>query len=164
MEAAPLKVTPERLMQLTGGFGPPLIIETALRLGIFDVLDQGGKHIDQLLAATGASARGLGMLLNALVGLNLLTKTDDGRFDLTQESARFLVRGKSSFHGAFFLMTSGLQLPHWSKLTEVVTTGRPAQRINSEDDGTRFFLGFVEDIFPIHYPGALSVATALNIA
>jgi hypothetical protein len=110
MEAAPLKVTPERLMQLTRGFGPPLIIETALRLGIFDVLDQGRKHIDQLLAATGASARGLSMLLNALVGLDLLTKADDERFDLTEESARFLVRDKPTFHGAFFLMTSSSRI------------------------------------------------------
>jgi SAM-dependent methyltransferase len=164
MEAASPEITPERLMQLTGGYAPPLIIETALRLGVFDALDQGAKNIDQLLAATEASVRGMGMLLNALVSLDLLMKTSDDRFELTEESALFLVRGKPTFHGAFFLMTSGLQLPHWGKLTEIVTTGRPAQRINSEDDGTRFFLGFVEDIFPIHFPSALCVAAALNIA
>ena len=164
METASTKVTPDRLMQITGGYAPPLIVETALRLGVFDALDQGTKNIDQLLAATGASARGLGMLLNALVGLDLLTKTSDDRFDLTEESARFLVRGKPTFHGAFFLMTSGLQLPYWAKLTEIGTTGRPAERINSESDGSRFFLEFVEDIFPIHYPGAQSLATALNVA
>ena len=164
MEATSGRMTPERLMQLTGGYAPPLIIETALRLGVFDALDQGAKKIDQLLRTTGASARGMGMLLNALVGLDLLTKSGDDRFDLTEESALFLVRGKPTFHGAFFLMTSGLQLPHWAKLTEVVTTGRPAQRINSESDGTRFFLGFVEDIFPIHFPGAQSLAAALNVA
>ena len=151
-------------MQLTGGYAPPLVVETALRLGIFDALGPGSQKFDQLLAATGASTRGLGMLLNALVGLDLLTKGSDGRFDLTEESALFLVRGKPTFHGAFFLMTSGLQLPHWAKLTEIVMAGTPAERINSEDDGTRFFLQFVEDIFPIHYPGAHRLAVALDIA
>jgi len=164
MEAAPPRVTPDRLMQLTGGYAPPLIVETALRLGVFDALDPGAKNIDQLLAATGASARGIGMLLNALVSLDLLIKTSDERFELTEESARFLVRGKPTFHGAFFLMTSALQLPRWARLTEIVITGRPAERINREDDGTRFFLGFVEDIFPIHLPGAQSLAEALNVA
>ena len=163
MEPLPSGVTPDRLMQLTGGYAPPLIIETALRLGVFDTLDRGALNIDQLLAVTGASARGLGMLLNALVSLDLVTKTSE-RFALTEESARFLVRGKPTFHGAFFLMTSGLQLPHWAKLTEIVTTGRPAERINSEDDGARFFLGFVEDIFPIHFPGAQTLAAELDVA
>src|SRR5215471_17691044 len=85
MQSAPTEqLNPDRLMQFTGGYAPPLIIETALRLGVFDALDQGAKKIDQLLRTTGASARGMGMLLNALVGLDLLTKSGDDRFDLTE--------------------------------------------------------------------------------
>src|SRR5215813_8524148 len=64
--------TPERLMQFTFGFAPPLIIEAAIRHRVFDLLDEGAETIDQLCAQTRTSARGLRALLNALVGLELL--------------------------------------------------------------------------------------------
>jgi Dimerisation domain len=103
--AAP--ITPERLMQLTFGFAPPLIIEAAIRHRVVDLLDEGAKALEKLCAETQTSLRGLRAILNALVGLQLLAKDDDGRYVLTPESAAFLVRGKPAFHGAFFLLTSG---------------------------------------------------------
>ena len=39
------------------GFAPPLMIETAIRYGVFDILDRGAKAIDALCAETGASLR-----------------------------------------------------------------------------------------------------------
>jgi SAM-dependent methyltransferase len=159
-----LPVTPGRLMQLTGGFGPPLVVEAAIRLRIFNLLDQGAKDLDEIVSATGASARGLRALLNALVGLDLLTKSPDGRYGLTAESAAFLVSDKPTFHGAFFLLTSEAMLPNWGQLTEIVRSGRPTQRINLEDEGSKFFLRFVENIFPIHFPGARQLAEALGVA
>jgi hypothetical protein len=44
-----------------------------------------------------------------------------------------------------------------------VRTGRPSHHINDEADGTRFFTQFVEDIFPIHYPAARTLARALDV-
>jgi hypothetical protein len=39
-------ITPGRLMQFTFGFAPPLIIEAAIRHGVFNVLDQGAKSLE----------------------------------------------------------------------------------------------------------------------
>jgi precorrin-6B methylase 2 len=157
------EMTPERLMQFTFGFTPPLMIETAIRPGVFDALDKGAKTIDSLCAETGTSPRGLRMVLNALVGLDVLLKDNDGRYALTEESATFLVTGKPTYHGAFFLLTKEPMLSSWGMLHEVVRTGRPGHRINREDEGTDFFLRFVEDIFPIHYAGAQALAVALAV-
>ncbi len=82
-------VTPERLMQFTFGFAPPLIIEAAIRHRVFDVLDAGAKTADTVCAETRTSERGMGALLNALVGLELLAKDHEGRYALTAESATF---------------------------------------------------------------------------
>jgi SAM-dependent methyltransferase len=41
-------------------------------------------------------------------------------------------------------------------------SGRAVQHINQEQEGSSFFLRFVEDIFPIHYPGAQALARALG--
>jgi ubiquinone/menaquinone biosynthesis C-methylase UbiE len=150
-------------MQFTFGFAPPLMIETALRYGVFDILDKRAKSLDDLCVETGTSPRGLRMVLDALVGLDVLSKDDTGHYALTEESATFLVTGKPTYHGAFFLLTKEPMLSSWSKLDEVVKSGRPAQHINREQEGSSFFLKFVEDIFPIHYAGAQALATALGV-
>ncbi len=156
--------TPERLMQFTFGFAPPLIIEAAIRHRVFEVLDQGPKPIEQVCAETHTSTRGLRALLNALVGLELVAKDEAGRYALTPESATFLVSGKPTFHGAFFLLTSEPMLLEWRKLDDIVRSGRPAKHINREQDGVPFFLRFVEEIFPIHYPAAQCLGEALGLS
>jgi 2-polyprenyl-3-methyl-5-hydroxy-6-metoxy-1,4-benzoquinol methylase len=161
---APSRLTPERLMGFTFGFAPPAIIETGLRLGIFDLLDNGAKPIGEIAACSGASARGLRIVLNALVGLDLLAKDRLEHYSLTPESAQFLVSGKPTFHGAFFMLTSERMLAEWSKLCSVVRNGRPTHRINEEESGTKFFQLFVEQIFPIHFPAARCLAQTLRLS
>ena len=156
-------VSPERLMQFTFGFAPPLMIETAIRHGVFEALDKGAKTVEQLCVETRTSDRGLRAVLNALVGLDVLSKDGEGRYALTPESATFLVAGKPTFHGAFFLLTSEPMLAAWRHLYQVVRNGRPARRINLEQDGVNFFLQFVEDIFPIHYPAAVELGNTLGV-
>src|SRR5258708_20196157 len=67
-------VNPERIQQLGWGYAPPLMLEAGVRLRVFDALDAGPKTAAQVAAETGSSPRGVGMLLNALVRLELLTK------------------------------------------------------------------------------------------
>ena len=161
--SAPAGITPERLMGFTFGFAPPVLIETGLRLGVFDLLDKGAKPIDAIAAASGASARGLRIVLNALVGLDLLAKDRQEHYALTPESARFLVSGQPTYHGAFFMLTSERMLSQWGSLYSVVRGDQPAHRINEEASGTKFFQQFVEQIFPIHYPAAQCLAQALQL-
>jgi SAM-dependent methyltransferase len=164
MATAPAtQITPERLMQFTFGFAPPLIIEAAIRHQVFNALDEGAKTVETLAAETRTSPRGLRALLNALVGLELLAKDAEGGYALTPESAMFLVSGKPAFHGAFFLLTSEPMLAEWRKLHEIVGSGRPARHINREHDGVGFFSRFVEEIFPIHYPAAQRLGQALGV-
>ena len=68
------------------GYAPPLILEAALRHRVFDVLDDGPKTADEVEDATGASARGLTAVMNALVGLDFLTKDTLGRYALSLAS------------------------------------------------------------------------------
>ena len=84
-------VLPDRLMAFTFGFAPPLMIEAAIRHGVFNALDKGAKTIDALCVETGTSPRGLRIVLNALVGLDVLAKDEAGRYALTEESATLLV-------------------------------------------------------------------------
>jgi len=150
-------------MQFAWGYAPPLIIESAIRNGVFDQLDAGPKTIAESAAATGASERGLRAIMNSLVGLELLAKSADGKYSLTPESATFLVSTKPSFFGGFIRHTSGQLIPRWLDLANVVRAGKSTVAFNTEQTGTEFFKEFVEDLFPLSYPVTQVLATELKI-
>ena len=160
----PAQLTPRRLLAFSFGFAPPAIIEAGIRLGIFDLLDGGARTAAEIAAAVSAQARAVRLVLNALVGLELLSRDPQERYALTAESAEYLVSGKPTFHGAFFLLVAKPMLSEWSKLCDVIRDGRPAHRIDEEQNGTGFFQQFVEHIFPIHLAGARRLAEILGIA
>lgn len=157
-------VTPERLTQFAFGYAAPLMIEAAVRHKLFDALAAGPRSVAELSTATGASPRGLRILLDGLVGLGLLAKEAPGRYTLTPESSTFLVSAKPGYLGAFFRHASTQFIPKWLKLTDIVRTGKPVAAVNQETEGSRFFLEFVEDLFDINYAAAKALAEHLNVA
>jgi SAM-dependent methyltransferase len=157
-------VTPENVMKYAWGYAPPLIIEAAVRNGVFDTLDSGPKTVAETSSATGASVRGLTAIMNALIPLELLKRDNSGRYALTPESATWLVSSKPGYLGGFIRHTSSHLIPRWRNLAETVRTGSPASRVNNVGDGAAFFAEFVSDLFPINYGAASAAAGALGVS
>jgi len=157
------KVTPEKIMQYSFAYAPPLILEAAIRCRVFDVLDAGPKTVAEVAAATGTSPRGARGLLNALVGLEFLTR-QGGRYALAPGAETFLVSTKPQFAGGIFRHASRQLIPHWLHLTESVQTGKPAISVNQEGQGAEFFREFVEDLFSMGYTSAQTLADTLKVA
>lgn len=160
--ATQAQVTPERIMQMAWGYVPPLVLEAAIRHRVFDVLDGGPKNAQEVEKATGASARGLAAIMNALVGLNFLAKDSQGRYSLTPESEAFLVSTKPGFQGGLIKHCSEQLIPRWLHLNEVVASGKPVTPVNVEKSGGEFFHDFVLDIFPMSYGAAQTLAGHMN--
>ena len=158
------QVTPERLMQFGFAYAPPIIIAAAVSNKVFDSLESGSKTVDQISKETGASERGLRMLMNALVGLELLKKNRHQKYSLTPESAAFLVSNKPGALAGFFRLNVTQLVSKWLQLGDVVRTGRPAQAVNQEGEGTEFFSGLVENIIPMSYATAQTLADHLKLA
>ena len=158
------QVSPERLMQFGFGYAPPLIIGAAVSNKVFDTLDSGAKTIDQVSKTTGASQRGLRAIMNALVGLELLKKDQQGKYSLTPESENFLVSTKPGTLAGSFPMIMQRLIPLWLKLDDIVRTGRPAESRNQEHPGTEFFTELVENIIPMSYGSAQKLADHLKLA
>jgi len=154
--------TPERLMQMAWAFAPPLAVEAALRNRIFDVLDAGPKTLQQVSIETGASTRGLAALLNLLVGLNLLEKSGEA-YQLSPESAAFLVSSQPGYQGGLFRHISTHLVPRFLSLADIVRTGKPAADVSDPSQGQEFFTQLVEDIFPMSYQSALTLARVLHL-
>lgn len=156
-------VTPERLMQMAWGYAPPLILEAAVRQGVFDRLDRSPKTVVQLARETGASVRGLTAICNALVGLQFLARSGD-RYRLTPESAAFLVSTKPAYQGGLVRHISKQLIPRWLDLAAIVQTGRPPKRTDTERTGVSFFAEFVEALFPLSYAAAKALGAHLELA
>src|ERR1700760_4573366 len=154
-------VTPERILQFAWGYVPPLVLEAAVQHRVFDVLDGGPKTLSQVSNETGASERGLGAVMNILVGMDFLAKDAQGLYSLTPESSTFLVSTKPGFHGGLLRHGSQQLIPKWLELNKIVETGKPADSVNQEKTGSDFFEKFVNDIFPLSYPAALTLSRHL---
>jgi ubiquinone/menaquinone biosynthesis C-methylase UbiE len=157
-------LTPERLQQLGFAYAPPLIISAAVNNKVFDSLQGGAKTVEQLKKETGADARGLRAIMNALVGLELLKKDRQSRYSLTPESQAFLISDKPGSLAGLFGSILPIMTSRWLRLTDIVRGGRPAVAVNQEAEGTEFFSQLVETIIPMSYPVAQKLADHMKVA
>ena len=158
------KLTPARLQQFGFAYAPPFIISAAVNNKVFDTLEAGPKTVEQVKKQTGASARGLRVIMDALVGLELLKKDRQSRYSLTPESQAFLISEKPATLAGFFGSILPVMISRWLRLTDVVRNGQPAVAVNQETEGTEFFSQLVETIIPMSYPAAQKLADHLKIA
>ena len=158
------QVTPERLMEFSFAYAPPIVIGAATSNKVFDALQSGPKTVEQVAKTTGASERGLRILMNALVGLELLKKDRQQRYSLAPESAAFLVSDKPGTLAGFFGMNRIRLMQNWMKLDEIVRTGRPTMAVNQETEGTEFFTQLVENIMPMSYASAQTLGDHLKLS
>jgi hypothetical protein len=75
-------VTPERILQFAWAFAPPLVIEAAVRNGVFDAAAKRPPTLPELAQASGASGRGVAAIAGVLVGLGLPSRDAAGRYAL----------------------------------------------------------------------------------
>src|SRR5437762_11613689 len=95
------QVTPERLMELSFAYAPPLIISAAAGNKVLDALENSAKTAEEVAKQTGASPRALRILMNALAGLDLLQNDRRRRWSLTPESAALLTSKTPGTHAGF---------------------------------------------------------------
>jgi (2Fe-2S) ferredoxin/predicted O-methyltransferase YrrM len=121
---------PEHLDQMIRSYMPSRCILTALELDIFTAVGDGA-NAEQIGTRIHANARAVGMLLNALVALGLLSKSGDV-YSNTPESARFFVQSSEDNHRNGLLHIANIW-HRWSTLTDAVRRGT---HIPIDRDGT----------------------------
>jgi ubiquinone/menaquinone biosynthesis C-methylase UbiE len=156
-------VTPERISQMAWGFGATMIMEAAVENRVFDLLDSGPKTIEQVAEQAGTSLRGTRVLMNALAGMGLLVRNGN-EFGLASDTATFLVSSKPGYLGGIAAHMSRDLMPRWAKLPEIVKTGKSPEGVDHQENGAKFFEGFVEAIFPMSYPAARALAKSLGLS
>jgi ubiquinone/menaquinone biosynthesis C-methylase UbiE len=151
----------EQLMQMNFSFAPSCVMTAALRLGVFSHLAAGGGTAADVARAADSSERGTRMLLDALAGFGLLSKSGE-RYELTPHARQYLVRESPDYVGG--LAESGRMFEAWTHLDECVRTGRPVQRVEAQERAEEFFPMLVRTLHVVNREPARRTAEALGAA
>jgi SAM-dependent methyltransferase len=136
----PSRILPDYLEQAIRAFMPSRCILTALELDVFSAIGEAASA-EQVATKINANPRAVGMLLNALVALGLLSKNGDD-YKNAPESARFFVQGSHDNQRNGLLHTANIW-HRWSTLTDAVRRGScvPIDRADTPEWTRSFIAG-----------------------
>ncbi len=144
-----------------GGLATHAIV-AAHELGVMAKLADGPAGIESLARSTGADRRALRMLLDALVALGQIERSD-GKYRLgrwTLEALGLPGVDADSYFADGLAHTRRLAAD-WSRLTDVVRTGRPIISVGDADAGPKFFPQLARQLFAGNYPNGRELVQAL---
>lgn len=123
--------TPPDLLQMSGGYWSTCALHAGVKLDLFTPLCEAPASAAALAARLGLDERGLGMLLDALAALELLSK-DGQHYQATPFASQFLSTHSSAYLGHIILHHHHL-VDSWARLDEAVRSGQPVRRRVSHD-------------------------------
>lgn len=150
---------PQALLEIHFSFAPAFVLNAGVQFDVFSHIAAGNGTPAEIARAAGADERGMRMLLDALTGIHLLSKSG-GRYELTPLAAEYLVRGRPNYAAA--MLEGGGMVRSWSGLTEAVRTGRPAQAVEQQEVAEQFFPILISSLHVVHTHQAKRLADALG--
>jgi ubiquinone/menaquinone biosynthesis C-methylase UbiE len=162
--ASPAHPTPERLFQYGWGFALTHVLATAVELEVFRHVAEGKRTVAAIAKASGATERGVRMIVDALVGLGLVSRAGTGPeavLSLAPDADAFLVKGKPSYLGEFLVFHAKGIEEGWHGLTDTVRTGKPFQKVDVPAEGVPLWHHLVDSLFALGFPAAQGVGKEL---
>ncbi len=155
------QLTSDRIQATLYAFMQSQILFTALDLDIFTRIARGESTCEGLATALSLDARGLGILLNGLVGMGFLTRLARGGFGLSPDAANFLDKESDAYMGGMVHHCKRLY-ENWSLLTDAVRTGQPVGGAQSLAQLETYFSELVKGLYVTNYPTAKKLAAILK--
>jgi ubiquinone/menaquinone biosynthesis C-methylase UbiE len=152
-------VTPQRIIEdMWAGWRAQTVV-AGIELDIFTHIAAGKHTAEEIARSVSASEHGTQRLLDALVALGYLSKKDNS-YGLEPISETFLIRDKGLYIGEM-AYTTKLTWEMWSKLTDVVRSGRSIDSVDREEVGREFFPKLVAALFPLSFGASRAAVAAL---
>lgn len=152
--------TAEHLLELGRSYQPAAVFAAAADLEIFDALAAKALSASEAARKLGCHPRGLRILLDALVALQLLRKRAD-KYSLLPGTAPFLTSNGSESILAMAQHQANC-LRNWAQLASVVNSGRPAAKNPSVRGSLKDVAAFIGAMHNVSAPIADQVIHALD--
>jgi SAM-dependent methyltransferase len=144
------------------GFWASATLASGFRHRIFDHLAAGATDVSTLAEAAKISPRGCQALLDGLLGLALVQRTQAGYSNVTELEDYLISTGANYIGGYADAILS--TMADWSKLPEAVATGKPLHRREAAGAESSFWERMVRGIAPVAFEPARAAAEQLGIA
>lgn len=125
------------------------VLVAAINLDVFRHLAAGKRSVGEIAAAAHATPRGMRGLLDALVAMRYLGKRGD-RYNLRPLAEIFLVPGRPSYLGSMAMRTCSMW-NDWTRLADVVRSGRPQGKRGSSAAGEDLYAQLGEGLFDLNH-------------
>lgn len=127
------------LLAVSSAYWRGCALQAGVRLGLFTVIHDERRSLDDIARAIGADIRGTEYLLNALSAMGLLAK--GGSYYTNSETALTFLSSKSEKYLGHIILHHHHILDGWAQLDQAVLTGKPVpQRSYGEDAERESFL------------------------
>ena len=136
----------EKIMELGGSFLLSRNLISAAELDLFSQLERAPRTVSDLCISEGWDARGLRILMDALVANELLSLSGNGQYGVPQSLVGLLSKDSSESVLPMILHRARMW-NSWSHLTDIVRTGRnpnPMIIAARSDDDMESFIGAME--------------------
>ena len=120
------RLNPGTILAVSGGYWQSCALHAGVVTGIFTAMENGPATANKIAERINADARATKMLLNALTAMGLVMHKD-GKYENTELSAAFLIKGSPQYIG-HIIMHHHFLVESWSRLHEAVATGKPVRK------------------------------------
>jgi ubiquinone/menaquinone biosynthesis C-methylase UbiE len=150
----------QQILDLNFSFIKSRALITALDIEVFEHI--GDKEIDlaAIAGSVGCPERGVANLLDVLVGIGLVNKSNSS-YSLADVTSKYLLKDSPDYVGAFVQMIDEIW-DTWGQLTEIVKGGETTidyEDVIPED----YFDDLVVTLFPLHLPFAKKLVDILEL-
>ncbi len=131
----------ERTLELGYSFFKSKVLLTAVRLDVFNIIDETGLSVGDISAKMNSNVRATETFLDAMVSLDLLQKDNEKYFN-TEEGKEIFINGRDMYIGDIVILQD-VMWDAWSRLSDSVISGEPARKpdmFQSEKNETRNFI------------------------
>jgi len=129
---------PAPILELIDAFRRSKTMFTAVRMGVFDRLDQASESAASLSGDLGADTGAIERLLDGCVGLGLLRKLENGTYENTAAAATYLVRSSPDALTGYILYSDEVLFRMWANLEDAVREGSHRWKQTFGTDGPIF--------------------------
>jgi len=133
---------PGKLLEVSGSYWRTCTLHAAVKLDLFSKLGTEQLESEEVARRLGGGPRGVPMLLNALVSMNLLTRSGD-KYGNTPATKTFLSKDSEHYLG-FMIMHHQNLVESWSRLDQAVLSGKPVRgraSFDVEESRESFLMG-----------------------
>ncbi len=156
------KWSKERLIEVSGAFMLSRIMITAAELDLFTKLEDGPRTVQDLSTAEGWDFRGLKILMDALTASGFLCQSTDGGYGVAEELAGVLSGGGQQ-SVLPMILHRGRMWESWSKLTEIVRTGKNPNPVGGESRSEQEIESFIGAMHVVGKVMAEKIAESVDL-